>query len=181
MNALWQRYQRPILILIAIIVVLLGLGLWWILRDQRPPDVLLNNGTANQPTNAVTNSDQIQPPVGGEAVVAARNFAERYGSYSNQNPYDNIKQLFPLMTEHLRQALSAGTTKPSDRYQGVESRVVSVKTSKQSATTSTIVLTLQRSERDASLKTTTYFQQLELQLIKSADQWLVDSADWLQK
>ncbi len=181
MNALWPRYQRPIIIGAIIMAVLFGLGLWWLLRDQRPPDVVLNTGAANQPTNTVTGSDQIQPPVGGEAVVAARNFAERYGSYSNQNPYENIKQLFPLMTDHLRQVVSAGTTQPGDKYQGVESRVVSIKTSQQTATASTIVLTLQRSERDASLKTTTYFQQLKLQLIKSADQWLVDSADWLQK
>lgn len=178
---MWQRYQRSIIIGAIVIAVVLGVGLWWLLRDQRPPDVVLNNGTTNQPTNTVTNSDQIQPPVGGEAVVAARNFAERFGSYSNQNPYENIKQLFPLMTDRLRQAMAAGTSKPSEQYQGVESKVVSIKTSEQSPTTSTIILTMQRSERDASLKVTVYFQQLKLQLIKQADQWLVDSAEWLKK
>ena len=175
----WQENKRWILPL-AVLVIAVAVFLWWFLAQRQPRDIVLTDQTAWSGTGvgSVSSGTEIRAPEGGAAVVAARNFAERFGSYSNQNPYDNIKQLFPLMTARLRATFPGAAAVTSDSYQGVESRVISIKVLQTSDVAARLTVTLQRSERDASLRVKVYYQDLALTLVKELNQWLVDSAQW---
>ncbi|MFH0873511.1 MAG: hypothetical protein V1846_01575 [Candidatus Komeilibacteria bacterium] len=174
----WQDNKLGVIITIIVVIVLASFFIWWLITQQQPRDVVLTNQNNTAVTNSNSPETPVKAPEGGEAVVAARNFAERFGSYSNQNPYDNIKQLFPLMTGRLSSTFTTANTKPGDSYQGVESRLIAIKVVQANAAVAQLVVTLQRSERNASLQPKVYYQDLALTLIKQANQWLVDAAEW---
>ncbi len=101
----------------------------------RPP-------TAVAPTDARTG-----------AIQLAELFAERYGSYSNQESYQNLRDLLPVMSQSLRQATEAelakaGTAPPAENYEGVTSAKISTKvlSFSEAAGTASLTVTLQETK-----------------------------------
>lgn len=115
----------------------------------------------------------------------AQLFIERYGSFSNQGNYENISDLYPLMTTNMRRVSSSYAEEqkrahPSGNiYYGVttkarSSQIVSVKENR-----ATIKVNTQREE--ASGVSTTpkiMYQSATLSLARLGDEWKVDDVDW---
>lgn len=111
----------------------------------------------------------------------AASFAERYGSYSNHNDFENLKDLEVLMSDRLAaetesyiiDQLAGGTL---SEYVGVSTRalkseVVSFSDEDGGAE---VTVSTQRSYSDGRL----VFQNLYLNFVKSGEQWLVSSVNW---
>ncbi|MBI2551969.1 hypothetical protein HYW17_01555 [Candidatus Uhrbacteria bacterium] len=139
----------------------------------------------------------IPPPVLNESERAelalelsletlARSFAERYGSYSNQNQFENVKDLYPFMTDGLRskaareiaQAQELSTSSSAAGYLGVTTKAMSVKVEERTAESARTAVQTQRKEvRDAE-SPRIYYQEIMLVFIKDGEQWKVDGVEW---
>ena len=179
--------RRRLLILIAVVLLVLAILaiVWWFFWraqptptvDLTPPanvnEVVLPNPNDNPPTAGVTPANPLN-----EVAVVARNFVERFGSYSNQAAYQNIKDLYPLMTASFRQSLNLSGLPDDQGYVGVDTKVLNISIDSQTAASASLTLNTQRWQRDASLKAEVSYQKITVQLIKSGDQWLINQANW---
>lgn len=149
------------------------------------PESLLN-GLApeenNQPEvflSPATNSSE------QSLVSVARNFAERYGSFSSDNKTENLKEVEMLATAKEIQMLRAEakdmSTLPSQDFFGVSSKAIKINPMEvnEAQGEAKVTVSLQRQETKAGQEDYVYYQDLNLFLIKSGANWLVDSAEWV--
>jgi hypothetical protein len=113
----------------------------------------------------------------------ARSFAERFGSYSNQSNFENIRDLQVFMTSYMKDwsdkyiAEHSGGT--SQLYWGVQTKGLTIKSSEVEESEATIVVSTQRREISGdSSNYKTYNQDLKLVFKKVDGIWLVDGAYW---
>jgi hypothetical protein len=117
-------------------------------------------------------------------LVLASSFAERFGSFSNQSDFQNIRDLFPFMTasmqnwaesyiETQRAGISSGT------YAGVTTKSLSRKFLSLSENAAEILVSTQRRESTGVManETVTY-KDMELKLVKEGEDWKVDGVWW---
>lgn len=116
-----------------------------------------------------------------ESRQIAELFAERYGSYSNQGDYRNLRDLLPVMTARYRAETEAfledAEPAAGQTYEGVTSRKVSTDIREVEASSAVIAVALQQ-ERVAAGGTTVGYRTLRMELRKVGDDWLVDRAAW---
>lgn len=114
--------------------------------------------------------------------TVAKSFAERYGSYSSQSNFQNLRDLMPLMTSSFQVETEnlIATLEVEDMYHGITTRVLSVDvTLSEDETIATCDVQTQREEAWASpLNAEVTYQVLALLLVKDAGEWKVDNATW---
>jgi hypothetical protein len=108
-------------------------------------------------------------------------FAERYGSYSNQGEYQNLRDLLPVMTARFRQETEAflATAAPASgaAFEGVTSVKVSTDVRSIDEDSAIIAVSLQQERTNGSAVTTGY-RTLRMELLKVGEDWRVDRASW---
>ena len=146
-----------------------------------------NTGTAGNtnaaPTNATTSAPVLSDPTSTkEAVALARSFTERFGTYSNQNDFDNINNLRVYMTDKMEKAadkIIADSEGNQTSYYGITTRVLATDISKEEEKRVEVTLTTQRQESSDEKPEPNIFQQdVELVLVLEGNGWLVDSVNW---
>lgn|SRR3989338_1830740 len=191
------RYSTSrIAIFIALIVLLLIVIflIWWWLRPGASPDTA-NTNVAPPIDEVVTLPPQVQvaPPVTepkkelttGEAQVLnlARNFTERYGSWSTDSSYQNLKDLYPSVTSNLKkeldQTIAAGIISDSG-FRGAETRVINMNLDSYTQSRAQVTVTAQQVTTDTLLQESVSYRQLELSIVSQGGFWYVDSAQWKQ-
>lgn len=204
------RRQRLIAIVTAIAVglVALGIAVFLVLRPapvvnapvEQPetPSLPLAPST-NQPVNAPAAPATSTPaPTPTFARASAREileqqlkssgaqFAERFGTYSNQGDFQNLIDLFPLMTERMRSqtqrtidAARAVTTTPG-AYLGVTTRPVTtvVASLDETGGRATIKVSAQRATQTGDAQPVTRYETLTIEFRNQQKIWKVDSAQW---
>lgn len=147
--------------------------------------VLNTNQTKN--TNTV-NAGVLDPRTQVENL--ARSFASIYGSFSNQNNYENITSIYDLMAPALRSQQEAFVASEKAKggdtslYHGYTSvpQVTTVKDFNENAGTADVTITLQRTETSgSSSESTTYFQDITLRFQRLNGAWKVGSIAWSAK
>lgn len=117
-------------------------------------------------------------------TALSRSFAERYGSYSNQSDFSNIKELYPFMTATLRATMrelikdDPTTAAAAEGYVGVTTRAIGVRIISSSAARAEVLVETKRSESGQGRQDRVYYQNLKLNLVAEAGQWKVDDAQW---
>ncbi len=116
-------------------------------------------------------------------TTTAKLFVERYGSYSNEANFQNIRDVIPLMSVKFAAATTADLVnkKAPAEYYGVTTRVITAKVVSQDDKSGTAVIDLatQRVEENGSAQNkTTKYQDIELLFVKESGVWMVDSAKW---
>lgn len=198
---------RKLLLIVgtAVILALIALGVWFVLqrRTTPPPDtntntanVLPNVNTVVLNTNAATNENAntstSNPEQDQRAAVQqlARSFASIYGSFSTQNNFENITDLYFYMTPALKaqqeQFVASEQAKRTDTslYRGTasEARIVSVEAFDLTAGTAQVKVTLQRVESSgATSNSTVYYQDLTLTFERVQGAWKVGRIAWGEK
>lgn len=171
------------LILATIILVLI------INRDPELQNRVLN--LANIPTNtsggtntnaAVVNTNAPVDPDQAARDYTARNFAESYGSGSSEDNFSNWEKAKPFATASFNGFLERTRNQQrqetlSGPYHAYLTKTLVVTTNAASATTANMTVGTQRQETIES-ETTTYYQDLVLDLIKVGDDWRVNAAAW---
>ena len=184
------RLKKIIAILIIAIVLLLLL--WLLLFREKPevtPDVTVPTDQEviipSEPSKAdLKFGEEIKERSQTADVVAlSKTFVERYGSYSNESNFENLRDVMPIMTtafaaetQTLIDSLSA-----SSSYYGVTSRVltVNVETRDDVAGIASISVTTQRQEAvDSPKNVEVKYQDILLEMRLVGGEWKVSSARW---
>ena len=186
--------KRKLTIFIIIIVVIAGLLIAWVLSDSNyiesePVELKLNTNT-NQQTKTQTQSTATQPepqiidertPAELQLYGTARNFAERYASFSTDSGFTNLEEVKIFSTSNMILELDKiiDDGNQSDEFYGVTSKVLKVDIVEMGESQGQVVVTLQRQESKLDKADFVFYQDLELFLVKIQNNWLVDQANWL--
>lgn len=176
-------------IMVVILIVLVWLVVWIISRDAAPRttrrgDKTTQNATKPVPTAAVPTT--IEPPPAGPVEqnprVVAMDFSERYGSYSSQGDYANLRDLFGQMTARMQASAEAtmlSTPLNASTYAGFITRALRAEVMESNETSQTFSVEAQRTETSSEYpQGRTFYQTAELTLVKSDLKWLVDAFTW---
>ena len=182
--------RNKILIVVGILVIILILLLLWFLRGRAP-------ATTPQPVTTPHPTTTVSPavtPAAQQAAVAAKVqnagvetvaklFVERYGSYSTEAQFQNVKDVLPIVTAAYGaqlQAQIAGAPTPT-AYYGVDTVVLSVAVDQMddAAGTAHAKVSTQRNESKGSPQNVTVsYQTMVLTFAKEGGQWKVASSKW---
>lgn len=133
------------------------------------------------------------PPVSQEEqdknnlLITAANFAERFGSYSNQGNFENIADLYPFMTSSLQDWSEGYVEKqiaerpdPSNYY-GMTTKVLSNNflVFENSTGYAKVKVSTQRREAvDSTENEKIFYQDAEIEFEKIGENWLIDGIWW---
>lgn len=189
--------RKIFLIILVVIVVLLVLvvlffTLWW----KGPTNVNTANNAVNTTANAnLVNTANLNAnlPVNEEAktkvnlATIAQSFAERFGTYSNQNNFENISNLQDLMSDKLKawsdQYIAGERAKAVDTttYRGVSTKAISYQTVNYDTDKGAeFLINTQRVESSVTPTNVdkTYYQEITVKIIKEKGDWKVDEVSW---
>ncbi|MEK7648258.1 MAG: hypothetical protein AAB384_04495 [Patescibacteria group bacterium] len=111
----------------------------------------------------------------------ARSFTERMASYSPTSNYDNLRQLFPLMSPSLRSwadGVIAGNGKTEASVRTSAFSAVEDKTQRTGDKRVYTVATQKEQRTTATAEPKVVYQKATVVVVKSGTAWLVDSVTW---
>lgn len=149
----------------------------------------VNTNTAPINTNVVVTNTQPSSTEFSEASLKsiARSFAERFGTYSNQNNFENIEHLLPYMTERMSQwannYLAEKRANPvyADIYHGITTKTLSITTvdyNTSAGTAEFLVKTQRRESTGSTSNSQLTYQDIQIKFVRDQDIWKVDEAWW---
>jgi hypothetical protein len=189
---------RAILVIglgLALLLILIGV-IVFLLNSRKPtatPAAVTPTATSTTPISAPIPlaPNPLNPPSAAvtegrtAAAQMAELFAERYGSYSNQGDFQNLRDLLPVMTDGYRAKTEAylATAAAADlaNYQGVTSLKISTQVHNydESGGNAVIAVNLQQQKSGVASGTQAVsYRSLSMELKKVGDSWKVDSATW---
>lgn len=181
-----------------ILIFIIGLILALVYRNRLP---LPENTPVNQAVNAPAGGDL---PGGGATTVVvpekkvtleevkavsaellvknvAKNFVERFGSYSQEAEFSNFKEIADLVTPTVAAWLEKYPAdllkKLPGGFEGVSTRVVSQNIESLDGEKAVLMVSTQREER-VNGATRVYYQDMKVNLVLRDGVWLVDGAYW---
>jgi hypothetical protein len=136
-------------------------------------------------------AEEGQPGIEVTLKFLASSFAERYGSFSNQTDFKNLKDLTPLMTSEFSARNNAYIKQKKSEvgdnsvYYGVTSKTVKTNlvSLNEEETAAELELTMQRREARGSMNSNVkvFYQDIVIKLKKESGEWKVDGAEWIEK
>lgn len=187
------KKRVTIIVIISVLIALIFIFLVYAFLSNRKPKIDTAKETSapveTQAPTPPTVSDQLldkekENRAQSAGVIAlSKLFVERYGSYSNQANFQNIRDVIPLMSQKFASETEndlAGKTAPSGFY-GITTRVIIVnvnQTDEQAGTASVLIKTQREEENNSAQNTSVNYQDIELTFVKEAGVWKVDSANW---
>ena len=135
----------------------------------------------NSPTSDVNASvETLLKPI-------ARNFAERFGSYSSDSNFENITKLEIYMSASLKKwaenyvADQQAKTSVDDPYYGVTTRALSLTTDliDEKGGKAEFTVSTQRNQTKLNEESEIIYQNIKLKFILENDEWKVNEANWL--
>ena len=180
------------LVLILIIILLLMLLFWQLFYRSKPEEVVVvEEPVITQTTvpfetevSAIADQQRTGRIESASINVLAKTFVERYGSFSNEANFENLRDVLPLMTASFAnetQEFIDSSSAPTDYY-GMTSRVITVDVLEMDETAgiASLELTTQREEAlDSPVNTTVRYQKIRLDFVMEDGVWKVASATWL--
>ncbi len=197
-----------IIIIVAAAVLGVGLVVWGVFRffpsGETPVDPAGNSNTANTNvalpatnTGAVNTNVPLQVDDAGDPLPTAvevddqaavlrlaRIFAERYGTFSNRNNFENITNLEPFMSADLKQKQAKFIDKNQNSgieedFYGITTTVASMElTHYVESDTAIAFLQSRRVETKSDQDPVVFTQNVELTFVREDDSWKVNSLEW---
>lgn len=117
-------------------------------------------------------------------IEVSRDFVQRYGSFSNQANFRNLKDLYQNMTPQMYDWVSKNLVKESNNevlnYYGIKTKVLNYEILENFEDSAKILFTVQRSETTVK-EIETYYQKIQINLLKQEENWKIDGAYWKEK
>ena len=136
------------------------------------------------PEAPVTAGLKVKPPTTEEAVKnaakqTAKIFVERYGSYSTDNNYQNIREVESLVTEALWTKISGKLNSPipTGAFNGLTTLILSGEFNSWDGQSAELTLKTRRQENRAGVLSSAY-QDIAVSLVRQGDNWYVNSFQW---
>ncbi|MFA6593691.1 MAG: hypothetical protein WCT16_00360 [Candidatus Buchananbacteria bacterium] len=183
--------RRLVLIILAIAIVLsLAVALWLIFGPQKKPQNQQTGSTPQVETggSAATFGLPAAPPERLEQEndypiglkQLAMSFAERYGSYSTDEPQKNIKDLESLMTVTMyKTSLAQTPVIGAAGFSGYSVKALSADLQSVKTDSAAVLVKTQVTQTSGDgITPNVYYRNLQLTFIKSGTEWLVNQAKW---
>ncbi|MCX7779167.1 MAG: hypothetical protein N2259_02935 [Patescibacteria group bacterium] len=184
---------------IIIIVILIALGgiLFFLSSQRQSPATNIQQPAFNQ-APPVTNQElilnqEITPSrelteeekltlLKNELKLKARNFVERYGSFSTDVNFQNLKDLKNEMSVRLWQEtenyIRQKERETIKEFYGITTKVLNVEEKSFSENQAEYLISTQREEVKDNQPARVFYQTLELKIIKEGEEWKVDRVVW---
>jgi len=191
------RAKRNILILvIGILAILLMIIMLFLPFGRKPspspgsekkPEAVLE-AAPTVPKDGLSPEEQKQVMAKASFELEARRlaqlFSERYGSFTNQGNFENVSDLYPLMTVNMRRVGQAYVDAqklayPKAEYYGVTAKALSSSIASQSENKAVLSVKLQKQEFvGASYDPNITYPSATVVLVRVGDAWKVDDVDF---
>ncbi len=178
--------RRKIEVIAAVVILILLLVLlFFILR--KPKAEIDQNPEPEEIVNAMPEVDPQDIPEPGVVMASTvtRIFVERFGSYSSESDFANVDDVMKLATltyQDELESLVAGYRRQFDEnagYTGISTIVIGIKMLTESDVAATFLVTTQREEAVGNPGNATLrYQDAEVSLVKSGDDWLINDLAW---
>jgi cytoskeletal protein RodZ len=188
-----RRAKLLILALLAVLLIILVVILAFRFVRSRPAPETESAAEATETetppsslsSEAEVKAEQEERTRTASVQTVVKTFVERYGSFSTEANYANLRDVLPLMTGSLEAEARATLANPPvpTEYYGVTTRVVAVNVEKmdEAAGTASVTVSTQREEAKGSPQNISVkYQSITLTLRKIAGEWRVASATWLE-
>ena len=187
--------RRRALFIVGLSLILIGIIVFSVLLlrrtvaqppvpEQVEPDLTQITESAPAPSDFVNPLIvEPEPALGSTASrQMAELFAERYGSYSNQGDYENLRDLLPIMTARYRRSteafLKTAESRSGQPFEGVTSKKVSAETRNIDDDSAVIAVSLQQERTSGSAAPTVGYRTLRMELQLVGDDWRVAASTW---
>lgn len=179
--------RRKIESIVAVVILVVLLVLLWLLVFRKSKTQVDVNP---EPTPVVQIVPEVNPAdVPAPAVVSAstvtRIFIERFGSYSSESDFANVDDIMSLATPAYQAELEALLVTyrrqydPEAGYNGISTRVITLKPTLESEAEATFLVTTQREEAVGNPGNTNLrYQDADVSLVKAGEDWLVNDLTW---
>jgi len=182
------------IITIAIILVLLG-GILLFLSSKKAPKPTTFVNTVNKEIKPIEEKSEEKAEekpkelteeekiaiLKNELKLKARNFAERYGSFSTDARFANLFELKNEMSKRLWQEIEnyikEKEKEEAKEFYGITTKVLNVEEKDFSENEANYLILTQRIETKGT-EQKVFYQNLELKLIKEDNVWKVDRINW---
>ncbi|MFA5124534.1 MAG: hypothetical protein WC473_01740 [Patescibacteria group bacterium] len=185
-----DRRRLVLIILVIAIAIALAIVLWLVFGPKKTPENQQPGSTPQVETsgNAATFGlpaapperleQENQYPIGLKQL--AMSFAERYGSYSTDEPQKNIKDLESLMTPAMyKTALAQSPVIGASGFSGYSVKALSADLQNIKADSAAVLVKTQVSQTSGDgITPNVYYRNLQLNFIKFGTEWLVNQARW---
>lgn len=188
---------RIFIIVSVIVLLILGVSIILVVRSKNKSttpettilagDNTVNNGQVGGQTQIGTQTPTGLPaktatPLEAEkngVVQLAKVFVERYGTYSTDNNFQNIKEVEAFVTQSLWSKISApmNSKTTNQSFVGMTTKVISMDLTSWADTKATVELKTTRTEEKNGGVTARY-QTITLSIVKQGSVWLVDKLVW---
>jgi hypothetical protein len=132
----------------------------------------------------VTKADKMASAVKPVAIA----FVERFGTFTNHSGFVSLKDLSPILTESMISWVSdvyipklEKERDPSGFFYRITAKAPVVLILGETDTTVKVKVTAQRSEAVGDNAPIEFLQDIELEMIKINNEWLVDAAFWKER
>jgi hypothetical protein len=179
-----KEKRKKIIWLAIIILVIIGIFfIIWRLSNRQPDYV---PGVDDQPVFAPPSSDLEYNPLivpsqtttEFSVVSLSKSFAERFGSWSTDNPGHNLIELSSLSTQSMQNYLNNLEANYDDDFTGITTKSISAEILTMTDSQAAVIVNTQRVATDENFEQNIYYQDIEVSLSKINDIWLVNSAYW---
>lgn len=180
------------ILIIVLILVLIGVVFLFLASKKeakKPPvtNVSITNQevapVVNQPvakTEELTAEEKITL-LKNELKLKARNFIERYSSFSTDARFANLKELKDEMTDKLwretESYISSKEKEPIQEFYSITTRVLNVKEIFFSENEAKYLILTQRQEKKGTTENV-FYQEVELKMVKENNVWKIDEVKW---
>jgi flagellar basal body-associated protein FliL len=187
-----DRRKIIIIALVALLVLVLGLILWWFLssRSKVPASTVNLGGSQVVAVTPASEGSVVQPatpervqqeksyPLGLKQL--AMSFAERYGSYSTDEPVANLADLRPFMTNNFAsQVIGKNQLDSITSFVGFSTKALTADLPEVTPTKATIIVGTQRTQEFGDGQASkTFYAKLKLSAIMEGNEWKIDGAVW---
>lgn len=181
--------RRLIIVAVSLIVVVIPavIIIYAVNRSPQLQNTVLKVANVNRPSANVNpaNANTITDPRASDrqaVTFTSRNFAERFGSESNQNNFANFVQAKAYGTTSFnasversiaQQRLTAKTTP----YTGTITKALSISIGTLGKASTSVTVSTQRQETIDRTERV-YYQDLILEMLKVGNDWKVNAASW---
>lgn len=169
---------------IIVIALLIALLLWFRNREvEETPDTPSVEDIRSMPRTEEVFDEQTRQNTRPAPEVNARIFTERFGSFSSQSDFNNLRDIYPIITPELRIRLealaAAGANEIREQYFGVSTRVISLETLEATESTARLNITTQRTEASGSVTNQQVrYQDIIIFMVNVDGNWLIADYEW---
>lgn len=191
------RRNKFIAIIVVGLLVILAIVLVFVMQERGDDPVIDDSETAPVATidvpeekkeiikkEALSEDEKMASAIKPVAIA----FVERFGTFTNHSDFISIQDLSPIMTETMTSWVETvyipQLTKshdPKGFFYRVTATAPVVLINEETESGARVTVTAERTEKKGDSEQVTFLQDIELELVKINEEWLINGAFWSER